>query len=208
MCRTIHKIALITNLTQQLTADNGQTFQYGYDSTSGKYGYYVKEAGTDVFVPFSSGGDIEDLINSVNGLYVSKTIGDACSVGGSTPTSGRYVQRTGNEPAIMGQMAFGTYQGGTTYSWYILFKTAEDAAKITGLTNPQLIDVTLPSGNTCKRMTVYENGGYRLTDGQVRVQVGSTTDAYPNSYRMTLSNFDSGSLGNILYTLADAMFYG
>lgn len=40
-----------------MTADNGQTFQYGYDSTSGKYGYYVKEAGTDVFVPFSTGGE-------------------------------------------------------------------------------------------------------------------------------------------------------
>lgn len=39
-----------------MTADNGQAFQYGYDSTSGKYGYWVKEAGTDVFVPFSSGG--------------------------------------------------------------------------------------------------------------------------------------------------------
>lgn len=65
------KIALITNLTQQLTADNGQTFQYGYDSTSGKYGYYVKEAGTDVFVPFSSGARDSLIVCGLSGSAVA-----------------------------------------------------------------------------------------------------------------------------------------
>ena len=38
-----------------LTADNAQPFKFAYDSESGKYGYKIKEADTDVFVPFSSG---------------------------------------------------------------------------------------------------------------------------------------------------------
>lgn len=37
-----------------LTADNAQAFQFAYDSTTQKYGYKVKEADTDVFVPFNS----------------------------------------------------------------------------------------------------------------------------------------------------------
>ena len=38
-----------------MTADNGQEFKYGYDSQSGKYGYYVAgSGGADTFIPFSS----------------------------------------------------------------------------------------------------------------------------------------------------------
>ncbi len=46
----------VQQLNNSLTADNAQAFQFAYDSESGKYGYKVKEADTDVFVPFSSGG--------------------------------------------------------------------------------------------------------------------------------------------------------
>lgn len=37
-----------------MTADNGQPFKYGFDSASGKYGYWVESGGADTFVPFSS----------------------------------------------------------------------------------------------------------------------------------------------------------
>lgn len=47
---------LNTNLTESLTAENSQAFQFAYDSESGKYGYKVKEADTDVFVPFKLAG--------------------------------------------------------------------------------------------------------------------------------------------------------
>ena len=50
---------------QNLTADNGQEFKYGYDSVSDKYGYYVAgSGGADTFVPFSSGGlgDAENVL--------------------------------------------------------------------------------------------------------------------------------------------------
>lgn len=39
---------------------------FGYDSASGKYGYWKKEAGTDVFVPFKSGKEYIEPI-SVSG---------------------------------------------------------------------------------------------------------------------------------------------
>lgn len=48
----------LKEVNESLTADNAQTFQFAYDSVSGKYGYKVKEADTDVFVPFKSGGNI------------------------------------------------------------------------------------------------------------------------------------------------------
>ena len=43
-----------------MTADNGQKFKYGYDSTSQKYGYYVAgSGGADTFIPFKSTEYIE-----------------------------------------------------------------------------------------------------------------------------------------------------
>lgn len=45
----------IEEVNSSLTANNAQKFQFAYDAESGKYGYMVKEADTDVFVPFSSG---------------------------------------------------------------------------------------------------------------------------------------------------------
>lgn len=101
-----------TNLTQQLTADNGQEFKYGYDSTSQKYGYYVAgSGGADTFIPFSSGGGALNFtmtravtssnlggapvtIDNSDGQYTSMTIvittsGNPSVVGLQAPT-GRY----------------------------------------------------------------------------------------------------------------------
>lgn len=43
---------LFQNLTEKLT-DNGKSFNFGYDTTSGEYGYYKTEGGADTFCPFS-----------------------------------------------------------------------------------------------------------------------------------------------------------
>lgn len=70
-----------TQLNDSLTADNAQAFQFAYDSASGKYGYKVKEADTDVFVPFNSNWRIEDIYayRASNGYcwlhYVVNTVG-------------------------------------------------------------------------------------------------------------------------------------
>ena len=42
----------ITSLNSSLTAENNQSFRYGYQNN--KYGYWIKEADTDVFVPFKN----------------------------------------------------------------------------------------------------------------------------------------------------------
>ena len=39
-------------LNSSLTAENNQSFRYGYQNN--KYGYWIKEADTDVFVPFKN----------------------------------------------------------------------------------------------------------------------------------------------------------
>ena len=51
-------------LTTNLVAENNQPFVFGYDSTTQKYGHWVKEADTDVFVPFN--GFIAFIGNSTN----------------------------------------------------------------------------------------------------------------------------------------------
>lgn len=51
-----NEIDLVNN---SLTADNSQLFQFAYDETTQKYGYKVKEADTDVFVPFNGGATID-----------------------------------------------------------------------------------------------------------------------------------------------------
>ncbi len=64
----------VNEVNDSLTADNAQAFQFAYDSASGKYGYKVKEADTDVFVPFKSGMNIGTygyhVINSTTAGYV------------------------------------------------------------------------------------------------------------------------------------------
>lgn len=50
----------LKSVADSLTADNAQAFQFAYDSESGKYGYKVKEADTEVFVPFKGGLTTEE----------------------------------------------------------------------------------------------------------------------------------------------------
>ena len=52
----------VQELNSSLTADNAQAFRFAYDSTTQKYGYKVKEADTDVFVPFKSGAEYSNAI--------------------------------------------------------------------------------------------------------------------------------------------------
>lgn len=44
----------LNGLNESLTAENNQTFQFAYDSESGKYGYKAKVEGADTFFPFKS----------------------------------------------------------------------------------------------------------------------------------------------------------
>ena len=53
----------VNAITGNLTAENGTSFQFSYDSESGKYGYIAKVEGADTFRPFS-GLDSLNLFNS------------------------------------------------------------------------------------------------------------------------------------------------
>lgn len=64
------KIIILNN---SLTADNSQSFQFAYDSASGKYGYKVKEADTEVFVPFKSSGEYKALYHNTATAQAAKT---------------------------------------------------------------------------------------------------------------------------------------
>lgn len=61
----------LKDVNDSLTADNAQAFQFAYDSESGKYGYKVKEADTDVFVPFKS---VEPITISNVFINISNTM--------------------------------------------------------------------------------------------------------------------------------------
>ena len=52
---TIAGALALKEVNSSLVADNAQTFQFAYDSASGKYGYKAKVEGADTFFPFSSG---------------------------------------------------------------------------------------------------------------------------------------------------------
>lgn len=56
----------IPPLNADLTANNDQKFRFGYDSTSGKYGYITESGGADTFNPFSSGIDINNSVITTN----------------------------------------------------------------------------------------------------------------------------------------------
>lgn len=54
-----------------MVADNSQTFNFGYQNE--KYGYWVKEADTDVFVPFNNA-------QAVKGEFTSPTINNSIDI--------------------------------------------------------------------------------------------------------------------------------
>lgn len=48
----------VDEIVENLTASNNVPFRFGYDQTSGKYGYILNQGGADTVIPFSgSGGD-------------------------------------------------------------------------------------------------------------------------------------------------------
>lgn len=63
---------LLYVLNSSLTADNGQGFQFAYDSESGKYGYMAEVGGADTFCPFKSSGDYESIPFSLAGTNNAK----------------------------------------------------------------------------------------------------------------------------------------
>ena len=61
-------IKCVNELNSSLVNENGEIFRYGYQD--GKRGVWVKEADTDVFVPFKSGGiTIKEWYGKLNGGY-------------------------------------------------------------------------------------------------------------------------------------------
>lgn len=55
----------LKDVNDSLQADNGQSFQFAYDSASGKYGYKAEVEGADTFFPFKAG--IEKSTALMNG---------------------------------------------------------------------------------------------------------------------------------------------
>lgn len=86
----------VKELNSNLTNENNEPFRFGYDAQSGKRGYIIKEAGTDVFVPFSSkliqhiwntymlGGGTNSFIyetsNYSNLKFTSRTLGNSAKI--------------------------------------------------------------------------------------------------------------------------------
>lgn len=62
--------ALLTKQINTNLVANNQNFRFGYDSASEKYGYIIKEADTDVFVPFKSSFESVVFLSGIgNGTY-------------------------------------------------------------------------------------------------------------------------------------------
>ena len=81
-------------LNNNLTA-NGQQFRFGYDSETQKYGYILKEADTDVFVPFSSIGD-DFEINQYSYSFTHTVPYDGMLIISWTTNKNEYDQKTEN----------------------------------------------------------------------------------------------------------------
>lgn len=89
----------VNGLNDQLSASDGEPFRYA--KVDGKRGMWVKEADTDVFVPFKSGYDVSSIIELYENTYsvFLSTRGDDKL---SYYNDGRYTQRNGNdEPLLM-----------------------------------------------------------------------------------------------------------
>lgn len=76
----------INAITSNLTADNGESFNFAYNSETNEYGYMAKVEGADTFFPFKSGIEFVDFVNNN-----SKGVGSAsCSVSYTVEKSGKY----------------------------------------------------------------------------------------------------------------------
>ena len=113
----------VSSLNSNLVANN-QNFRFGYDSTSEKYGYILKEADTDVFHPFKLNPTLQGsdryvgnrqattnlTINLPKGTYI-------CTLGGGLANSsmGKSMQVTGGEVIQSIYTDQGTAKGSTGY---------------------------------------------------------------------------------------------
>lgn len=62
----------IEEITEQLTASDDTPFRFGYDETTGKYGYIINEGGADTVIPFKTVGTRSGAITS-NGTYTASS---------------------------------------------------------------------------------------------------------------------------------------
>lgn len=90
----IPSAAALKEVNNSLIADNSQQFKFGYQDE--KYGYWVKEADTDVFVPFNK-------TQAVKGEFTSPTINNSIDIEcGFVPTAISIRQKTnGNLISIL-----------------------------------------------------------------------------------------------------------
>lgn len=56
----------IEEITEQLTASDDTPFRFGYDETTGKYGYIINEGGADTVVPFKDCDSSEITVSAAN----------------------------------------------------------------------------------------------------------------------------------------------
>lgn len=120
-------VQLFNHVNDSLTADNAQAFQFAYDSESGKYGYKVKEAGTDVFVPFKGGLDIDSLsfnvVNKINSF--TATVGKTYIIFGLATKTNQAVTASLNGATIIKSSDIAkTGSGGTYGSGVCMIATA------------------------------------------------------------------------------------
>lgn len=107
----------LKDVNDSLTADNAQPFKFGYDSATGKYGYWVKEADTDVFVPFNGGLDIDSLSFSVvnKGNSFTATVGKTYIIFGLATKTNKSVTASLNGATIIKSSDIAKTGSGGTY---------------------------------------------------------------------------------------------
>lgn len=69
----------INAVNQNLTAENGVSFNFAYNEETNEYGYMAKVEGADTFFPFKNGADIEWLANTSQAKYYNSTTSGSIS---------------------------------------------------------------------------------------------------------------------------------
>lgn len=94
----LEEIEATTNLTDKVAAaeavkevnDSLGGLSFGYDETEQKYGYWKKEADTEVFVPFKGSIEMATITNTTNGS-INQGTGGASTSANLTLTTGTYI---------------------------------------------------------------------------------------------------------------------
>ena len=188
--------ALNTNLTQQLTADNGQEFKYGYDSTSQKYGYYVAgSGGADTFVPFSTGGSatIADWIAQNSLIYLLNHENDLVDY------SDRDFIKANAEEALT---CLG-WSSGSNYGYAVVGKTRTAVEGKTGTSQFYAIrQYTTPSGNVLYVGEMYAS----VTVYQINITSNGVTKAILANLQNVMARYNDDP-NSIILAIAEAYFY-